>query len=77
MLSKRQWQWCADHELGIKLILLYLFLVFMMVYTYNFLKVFWWNNKLPLKYQNLTLKSAENGCQTVDVYEMLSLRKTS
>lgn len=31
MLSKRQWQWCADHELGIKLILLYLFQVFVLV----------------------------------------------
>ncbi|WP_143433162.1 hypothetical protein [Herbaspirillum camelliae] len=70
MLSKRQWQWCADHELGIKLVLLYLFLVFLLVYSYNFLKVFWWNNKLPLQYQNLTHWSARIGCRTFDVYEM-------
>ncbi len=50
MLSKRQWQWCADHDIGIKLVLLYLFLVFLLVYTYNFLSVFWWNNKIPVQH---------------------------
>jgi Ca2+-binding RTX toxin-like protein len=70
VLSKRQWQWCADHELGIKLVLLYLFLVFLLVYTYNFLSVFWWNNKIPLQYQSPILKSDQLGCQTFDVYEM-------
>jgi hypothetical protein len=50
MLGKRQWQWCADHELGLKLVLLYLFLVFLLVYGYNFLSVFWWNNKIPMPY---------------------------
>ncbi|WP_343743277.1 hypothetical protein [Herbaspirillum huttiense] len=51
MLSKRQWQWCADHELGIKLVLLYFFQVFVLVYSYNFLRVlrvFWWENKVPM-----------------------------
>ncbi|QJQ02394.1 hypothetical protein C798_19765 [Herbaspirillum rubrisubalbicans Os34] len=70
MLSKRQWQWCADHDIGIKLVLLYLFLVFLLVYTYNFLSVFWWNNKIPLQYQSPILRSAQLGCQTFDVYEM-------
>jgi hypothetical protein len=70
MLSRRQWQWCADHELGIKLVLLYLFLVFLLVYGYNFLSVFWWNNKIPLQYQSPIRKSDQLGCQTFDVYEM-------
>lgn len=48
MLSKRKWQWCANHELGIKLVVLYFFQVFVLVYSYNFLKVFWWENKVPM-----------------------------
>ena len=39
-------------------------------YFYNFLNVFWWNNKLPLQYQPPVLKSAQLGCLTFDVYEM-------
>ncbi|NUT62002.1 hypothetical protein [Herbaspirillum sp. C9C3] len=62
MLSRRQWQWCADHELGIKLVLLYLFLVFLLVYTYNFLSVFWWNNKIPLQHHLNTSLAKKLNC---------------
>jgi hypothetical protein len=70
VLSRSQWQWCADHHIGLRRIIGFIFLMSALTYVYFFLNQFWWNNKLPLQYQNLTHRSAELGCLTFDVYEM-------
>ncbi len=49
MLSKRQWQWLADHQKGAGTFFRIMFWVMAATYFYNFLDVFWWNNKIPLQ----------------------------
>jgi hypothetical protein len=51
MLSRRQWQWqwLSDHQIGVnKSIWLMIFLM-IATYIYNFIDVFFWNNKIPIQ----------------------------
>ncbi|QJQ02395.1 hypothetical protein C798_19770 [Herbaspirillum rubrisubalbicans Os34] len=50
MLSRSQWQWAADHHKGVKRFFLIVFWVLLAIYFYNFLNVFWWNNKIFMPY---------------------------
>ncbi|MDR9838195.1 hypothetical protein [Herbaspirillum huttiense] len=51
MLSRGQWQWLADHQHGAKTVSLILLWAAVATYSYKFLSVFWWNNKIPIQHR--------------------------
>jgi len=51
MLSRRQWKWLADHQNGVNNFFRIMLLLMLTTYIYNFINVFFWNNKIPIQHR--------------------------
>jgi hypothetical protein len=70
MLTRNQWQWCADHHRGIRKTATVIISFFVLLYCYLFLELFWWNNKIPVIYQPKISQMQRMNCMTYEVREM-------
>ncbi|WP_075259264.1 hypothetical protein [Herbaspirillum camelliae] len=50
MLSKRHWQWLADHQNRVSIVWWSMIFSILVMYIYNFLNIFWLENKIPMPY---------------------------
>jgi hypothetical protein len=70
MLSKQKWIWCAEHHIFIKKLFAIVFCLLATICLALFIKVFWWQNKVPSQYPGESMQRQRFGCNGVELGDM-------